>query len=85
MSDPIQASCSILNLQNQNQRLYNALAKMYLWQASDMNCLLPDGLAKEVRALLGEKMVDAIIYSEHDATFEEIQRAANSTSEVQSL
>lgn len=67
------ANANAVALQQQNQRLYNALAKMYLWQASVVNELMPDELSDEVRALLGEKMVDEIIYSASNATYEQIQ------------
>lgn len=57
--------------------LYVALAKMYLWQAAETNEPLPDDLANEVRELLGEKMVDAIIFSEKNATFDDIAKEAS--------
>lgn len=38
----------------QNQRLYNALAKMFLWQATINDLMLPE-LSTEVKGLLGEK------------------------------
>lgn len=65
-------------LQEQNQRLYNALAKMFLWQADRVNELMPDDLSDEVRALLGENMVDAIIGSDGGQTFESIQKGLKS-------
>jgi hypothetical protein len=37
-----------------DQRAYNALAKMWLWQKSAQE-LLPDGLAEEVLSVLGDK------------------------------
>lgn len=56
----------------QEQRLYKALAKMFLWQADKPDALMPDDLVDEVKELLGEQMVDEILQSEDDEPFEKI-------------
>jgi hypothetical protein len=51
------------DVSDREKQLEEALAGMLAWQAEYVNEMMPHELGDKVRSLLGEKVVDDIIYA----------------------